>query len=141
MTAPLDQPVARLADLLGDRDGVAGGEQPRQVVVERVVGDAGHRHPAVAAEGARGQGDPGVAGDDAGVLVEGLVEVAEAVEQDRVGMLRLRSRYCRRDGTSPASGSSPDRARAAIPSWFARARAMSRLYSAVGRQLVVGSLL
>ena len=42
-----------------------------------------------AAEGARGQGDAGVARQDLGVLVEGLVEVAQAVEKDRAGVLRL----------------------------------------------------
>jgi hypothetical protein len=41
------------------------------------------------AEGARGERDPGVAGDEPGVVVEALVEVTEPVEQDRVRVLAL----------------------------------------------------
>ena len=86
---PLDQPAAGRGHLLGDGDGVSRRQQSPQIVVERVMGDARHRRASGAAEGARGQGDARVPRQDRGVLVEGLVEVAEAVEEDRAGMLRL----------------------------------------------------
>jgi hypothetical protein len=68
---------------------VARGQQPIQVVVERVVGDAGHRRPPGAAEGARGERDAGVPRQDVGIVVERLVEIAEAVEEDSMGVLGL----------------------------------------------------
>ena len=86
---PLDQPAAGRGHLLGDGDGVARGQQAAQIVVEGVVRDARHRRPAGAAERARGQGDAGIPRQDLGVLVEGLVEVAEAIEEDRAGVLRF----------------------------------------------------
>jgi|GEM_PF-4260141 len=46
----LDQPLAWLADLLGDSNGMSRGQEACQIVVQRVVWDAGHRHPTVTAE-------------------------------------------------------------------------------------------
>ena len=85
----LDQTAAGRGHLLGDGDGVSRRQQSSQIVVERVMGDAGHRRASRAAERARGQGDARVPRQDPGVLVEGLVEVTEPVEEDRPGMLRL----------------------------------------------------
>ena len=69
--------------------GMTRGKQSVEVVVEGMVGDARHRDSSGAAEGARRQRDAGVASQGVGVVVERLVEIAEAVEQDGVRVLRL----------------------------------------------------
>ena len=61
---PLDQTAAGRGHLLGDGDGVSRRQQSPQIVVERVMGDAGHRRAPGAAEGARGQGDTRVPRQD-----------------------------------------------------------------------------
>ena len=77
--AALDQPArgARLLQLFADRHPVALGHQPGQVLLH-----GAHRHPRQghaqpAAHRLRGQGDVEFLGDQRGVLVEGLVEVAQ----------------------------------------------------------------
>ena len=74
--------------LLADGDAVAGLEQAVDVGRARVVGDAGHRDAAVAL-GAGGEHDAEHARGGLRVLVEHLVEVAEAEEEDLVRVLRL----------------------------------------------------
>src|SRR5215203_2233402 len=86
---PLDKPVAGLTYLLGDRNCVARAEQTAKVVVQRMVRNAGHWHPAVAAERAGSKRDPSVTSSDRGIVIEGFVEIAKPVEQDLVGMLCL----------------------------------------------------
>ena len=78
-----------VADLLGDGDLVAGVDQLGDVAVDRVVGHAGQRHTLVLADRPRGQDDVADARHDLGVVVEGLVEIAQAEEQDDVGVLLL----------------------------------------------------
>ena len=68
---------------------MAGGQEPVQVVIERMVRDARHRRATGTAEGARGERDPGVPGQNLGVLIKGFVEVPQAVEQDGLGVLRF----------------------------------------------------
>src|SRR5205814_2927094 len=71
----------------GDLD--AGPEQLPDVVLEGVIRNAGHRQALPFAELARGQGDAQERGRALGILAEGLVEVAQAEEHDRVRMLTL----------------------------------------------------
>ena len=85
------QPARRagVLQLFADRDPVALGHQFGQVLL-----DGAHRHPGQgraqpAAHRLRGQRDVQRLGDQLGVLVEGLVEIAQAEEQDRAGMARL----------------------------------------------------
>jgi hypothetical protein len=104
-----DQPLADRPDLLGDGDGVAVGQEAAEVAGQGVVRDAGHRHPPGTAEGAGGEGDPGIAGEGPGVLVEGLVEVAEAVEEEGAGVPRLEVEVLPAGGDEVGGGSGVER--------------------------------
>ena len=87
-----DQLLARrrlAAYLLGDGDLVAGRHQPGDVGIDAVVGHAGQRHALVRAHGPGGQHHIADLGHDPGVVVEGLVEVAQAEKEDRVRELFL----------------------------------------------------
>jgi hypothetical protein len=53
------------------------------------VGNARQGYPLSLADGARGEDDLQLAGDELGVLVEGLVEVAQAEEDDGLGEAAL----------------------------------------------------
>ena len=79
----------RVARLLADRHPVALLDQPCEVRLQRVVGDARQGHTLALAHLSRGEGDLQLARDDPGVLVEGLVEVAHAEQQDLVLVLLL----------------------------------------------------
>ena len=46
----------------------------------------GHRHPQALAHSAGGEGDFQLAGDYPGVLVKGFVEIAQAKEDDGIGI-------------------------------------------------------
>jgi hypothetical protein len=81
--------VLRILGLLADDDLVAELGEPRDVAARRVVRDAAHRHRVVLALVARGEGQVEQARREHGVLEEHLVEVAEAEEDDRVGILVL----------------------------------------------------
>ena len=70
-------------------DPVALLDQPRDVPFGGVVRHAGHRHPLAAADVAAGEHDVERLRHDLGVVVERLVEVAQAEEEDRVRMARL----------------------------------------------------
>ena len=84
---PLD--LGGIGHLLAERDLVAEGEELGDVAVRRVVRDAAHRvlvGIALVAAGERDRERPG--GDDR-ILAEELVEIAEAKEEQRIGVARL----------------------------------------------------
>ncbi len=73
--------------LLADGDAVALAKKPGDVVVRGVPGDAAHGRVALLV--ARGEGELQLAGGGFGVVEEELVEVAEAEEEQGVGVLAL----------------------------------------------------
>ena len=75
----------RVFHLVADGDAIAETEEARDVVFRGVVGDAAHGHAAFFV--ARGEGELQLAGGGFGVVEEELVEVAEAEEEQRVGVL------------------------------------------------------
>jgi hypothetical protein len=79
----------RVADLLADGHRDAGAHQPREVALDRVVGHAGHRDRRAGRGAAAGQVMSSSAAARLRVVVEELVEVAHAVEQQLVRVLRL----------------------------------------------------
>jgi hypothetical protein len=81
------QPVARFAHLFGHGHFVARFDQPGQVALDAVIGDTGQGNPLVVAHRAAGQHHIADFGDDFGVVVEGLVEVAQAEKEDTFGIL------------------------------------------------------
>ena len=83
----IHEPVAGGRHLIAHRDAVPGLDQPGDVAGHGVVGHAAHGRAAAATELAGGQHDLQLFGGDLGVAVEQLVEVAEAEEQERLGML------------------------------------------------------
>ena len=102
----LDQPLARLRHLLGDGDLVAGFHQLGDVAVDAVVGHARQRHALVVADRPAGEHHVADARHRLGVVVEGLVEVAQAKEQDAVGVLALEGQVLLAHGRGH-SGSAP----------------------------------
>ncbi len=86
---PLHQPLARLADLLRDGHLIARLHQPSDVPLRSVVGDPGQGHPLAVAHRTAGQGHVTDPGHQLGVLVEGLVEVAQPEKEDAVRILFL----------------------------------------------------
>ena len=94
-------------DLLTESDAVALAEETLDVLLGGVVGDAAHGLLSFAV--ARGEGELQLARGDDGVLVEELIEVADADEHQAVGVGllggevlahggRLRGEVVRRDG-------------------------------------------
>ncbi len=81
----------RFTDLLGDGDAVALVDQLGDVAGGGVMRDARHGHARALRDRARGERDVQLPRHQFCVLVEGLVEVAEAEEQDGIGMLALQS--------------------------------------------------
>ena len=82
--------LPRRLHLFADGDPVAGPHQPTDVPLRRLVGNAGHRDgDPVAVLLARGDRQVERRGRGPGVLVEHLVEVAHAEEQERVRGLAL----------------------------------------------------
>ena len=77
------------AALLADGDGLTLAHQFRQVGVERDDGHAGHGNRSAGGRAALGERDVEQLRGAARVLVEHLVEVAHAVEQQHVRVLRL----------------------------------------------------
>ncbi len=73
-----------VSHLFADGDVVAFFDQAGEVVFDGVVGDARHRDARTFGDVARGEHDVEFARGNLGVLVKGLVEIAEAEEQDRV---------------------------------------------------------
>ena len=88
---PFHQPFAFAGSghLLADSNLVAAADEPRQVVIQGVVGNARHRHLVSLAHTPRGQDNLQLAGGELGILVKGLVEIAQAEEHNGVGVLLL----------------------------------------------------
>jgi hypothetical protein len=80
---------AGVAELLADGDAVALGQEAGEVGLQGDGGDAGEGDAVALAELFGGEGDVQVSGEDEGVVAEGLIEVAEAKEEEAVGELGL----------------------------------------------------
>ena len=91
VTSRRTKPLGQLGvlDLVADRHAHAGGDELAQVAFQLVVGKAGHGD-RVGALVAAGQGQVEHAGGRLGVVVEHLVEVAHAKQQQRIGARPLR---------------------------------------------------
>ncbi len=81
----------RVADLLADRDRLAQLQQLGQILLGRVVGHAGHFDRRAGGSAARGERDVEQPRRLLRVVVEQLVEIAHAVEQQDVRMLRFQA--------------------------------------------------
>ena len=78
-------PVHRLiADLVNDGDLVSGVDQLGNVALHCVVGHPGEWDALATANGPGGEDDVAGLGDDLGILLKGLVEIAQAKEDDRL---------------------------------------------------------
>ncbi len=78
-----------VTDLLADGDMVALLDQAGEVVFGGVMGNAGHGNAGALGDGAGGEEEIQLTGSGFGILVEGLVKIAEAKEEDGVGILAL----------------------------------------------------
>jgi hypothetical protein len=87
----LDQPLARrgVADLVDDHRALPAVQQAHQMLLERVIGHAGHRDRRAGRLAASRQRDVEQPRGALGVGVEQLVEIAHPVEQQPVRMLVL----------------------------------------------------
>ena len=74
----------RVAELLADGYLVSFSHQPDEIRLQRVGWHARHRHPEIPAEVAASEGDVQLAGDQAGIIVERLVEIAHAKQDDGI---------------------------------------------------------
>ena len=85
---PFHQPLAgrRVGKLLADGDLVPLLHQPGQVTVQGMGGNAGHRHLQALAHAAGRKDNFQRLGSGLGVVVESLVEVAQAEKHDGVGV-------------------------------------------------------
>jgi hypothetical protein len=81
--------LARVLHLVADRHPIAVPDEPRDVTVGGVIGDAAHRRFVAGSASAGGERQRQRAAGDPGVVVEHLVEVAETEHQNRVRVLRL----------------------------------------------------
>ena len=88
---PLHQPLGggRIGHLFADSHLVALLDQLLQVAVHRVIGHAAHGRPLGKAAILACQRQLQLPGDQLGVLEEHLIEVPQAIEQDRTGVLLL----------------------------------------------------
>ena len=88
---PLDRPPAcrGVADLLAYRGTFSPADEPGEVGVHRMGRYPGHRDRLALVAAAHGERDVEERRRTAGVFEEELVEVAHAVEEQHVGMLRL----------------------------------------------------
>ena len=75
--------------LIADGDAIAFLDQARDIVFGGMIGDAAHRNRLAFFFVAGGESDFEFAGGGDGVIVEKLVEVAEAEHEQRVGNLLL----------------------------------------------------
>jgi len=82
--------------LLTDGDAEAFAQESLEVALGGVVGDAAHGHGALAVAG--GEGDLQLAAGDDGVVVEELVKVAHAEEDEGVGVLAFGGHELLHDG-------------------------------------------
>ena len=81
-TSRSTRPLPGRRQLLADGHLVAAVDEPGQVVVQGMVGYAGHGDAVPLAHLPGGQGDLQLPGDQPGILVEGLVEIAQPEEDD-----------------------------------------------------------
>ena len=81
--------LGRVTDLLADRDGLAAAQRAREIRIDGLHGDPGHRYRRATRLAARGQRDVEQARGPARVIEEELVEIAHPVEEQLVRMLRL----------------------------------------------------
>ncbi len=96
----LDRALGRcdVAHLFGNRDRHALLDELGQVALERVHRHAGHHHRLAGRGAARGQRDVEQAVGLSRVVVEDLVEVTHAKEQQAVRVLGLQAQVLRHDG-------------------------------------------
>ena len=87
----LDRALRRagIADLLADRDRFAEPDEPRQILLDRMVRHARHLDRLTRGGATAGERDIEQARGFFRIAVEQLVEIAHAVEQQHVGVLRL----------------------------------------------------
>ncbi len=81
--------LGRVFQLLADRDAVPGRDQPLQVIIGAMHGHAAHRDVDALVPATLGEHDSERPRGDFGILEEQLVEVAHAVEQERIRVRRL----------------------------------------------------
>ena len=83
--------LARILDLIADRDAKSLSDEAGDVAVDRVERHAAHRNAAaVGVLGSRGERQIEGAGGDESVFIEHFVEVAHPEEEDGIAMLLLR---------------------------------------------------
>jgi hypothetical protein len=97
----LDRPfgLGRIADLLADRDRFAAPHELRQVALDAVERHARHRNRLASRLAARGQRDVEQARGALRIVIEQLVEIPHAVEQQHVRMLRLEAQVLLHHGS------------------------------------------
>ncbi len=78
-----------VAHLIHDSHLVPRLDEPGEVAVNGVIGHSGQWHPLALPYRPRGEDDIASLGDDLRVLVESLVEIPQAEEDDGVGVLLL----------------------------------------------------
>ena len=78
-----------VADLLANRHRLAGFDEPGEIAVNRMVGDAAHGNRRAGGLAPRGEGDIEQIRGFGGVTVEQFVEIPHPIEQQAVGMPRL----------------------------------------------------
>ena len=90
---PFDRPLARgrVTDLLTDGDRLAEPDEAGEIVVHGVIRHARHRNRLAGGSSAARQRDVDEFGHSAGIVIEQLVEVAHAVEQQHVRVLGLQA--------------------------------------------------
>ena len=93
-----------LADLLAHGDLVPRGDQLADVSLGGVVGNSGQGNAMALAHLAAGEHDIEHAGGDDGVVLEGLVEVAQPKEEDDVGVALLDIEVLAAQRHDPLSG-------------------------------------
>lgn len=93
-----------VAHLLAEGDLVALRDELREVAIDGVVRDAGERDAEALAHRLGGEGDVELARAEFGVVVEGLVEVAEAEEDDGVWVAALDVEVLAADGGEGVHG-------------------------------------
>ena len=88
---PLHRSLAgfRVTNLFADGDGYPGLHQPGQVAVGSMIGNAAHGDRLTCGLSPGGEGDVENPGSYAGVLVEQLVEIPHAIEQQTILVLGL----------------------------------------------------
>ena len=81
------QAAPRFGDLFADGDAVPGGKEASEMSLSGVSRHAAHRHLLAPAELAGGEHDLQGFGRNLGIVAEKLIEVAEAKEEQRIGVI------------------------------------------------------